>query len=72
MTANGRATLGAAARCQLQRAHQGQHRIGAAELHQGWLPRLMPANLHKRLDEMLPAWLAALEQKAERALSGQV
>lgn len=36
------------------------------ETFDGWLPRLMPKTMKKKLEETLPAWLAALKAEAER------
>ena len=40
--------------------------VRTSETFDGWLPRLMPQTMQKKLDETLPAWLAALKLEAER------
>ena len=40
--------------------------VKTSETFDGWLPRLMPQTMQKKLDETLPAWLEALKLEAER------
>lgn len=40
--------------------------VTTSETFDGWLPRLMPRTMQRKLEATLPAWLAALKREAER------
>ena len=40
--------------------------VRTSETFDGWLPRLMPGTMQDKLEDTLPAWLAALKAEAER------
>ena len=41
--------------------------VRTCERFDGWLPRLMPKSMQRKLEATLPAWLHALKSEAERA-----
>lgn len=40
--------------------------VKTSETFDGWLPKLMPQTMQEKLEQTLPAWLAALKVEAER------